>query len=225
MKTVKKHEAIALRETGHSMNEIANMLDVSKGSVSRWTRHVNMEGRPEAKNRLRNRTHTSYQRNAKNLGDAARNKRLQYQGCGIERFSSEEYSLFSLGCMLYWCEGHKSKNVIDFSNSDPDVIKVFLRFLRESMRIDNGKIKLRIQAYLNNGLTQQNVEDYWLEKSGLTRENLHKGTYDVYSRLSSRRKRNLIYGTLHIIVCDTSKLHEIYGGIAAVCGENSKFLG
>lgn len=224
MKTEKKAEAIVLRETGHSMKEIAELLEVAKSTVSLWTRHVDMNGKPESKARLRNRTHVSYQNNARRLAEVARERRLKNQHCGIERIYSQPLSLFSIGCALYWCEGHKGRNVIDFSNSDPAVITVFLRFLRICLNVEDKDIRLRIYAYLNNGITQEEIENHWLSIAGLNRTNLHKGTFDKHSKVSTQRKRNLLYGTAHVSVCSTEKLHTLYGGIAALCGEPYKFL-
>ena len=51
-----------------------------------------------------------------------------------------------IGAMLYWGEGYKGddKNpakLVDFANSDPDMIKIFLKFLRTVFKIDEKKIK------------------------------------------------------------------------------------
>lgn len=32
------------------------------------------------------------------------------------------------GCMLYWAEGAKSRNTIEFANSDPNMVRLFCRF-------------------------------------------------------------------------------------------------
>lgn len=222
MKTTEKELAISLRREGFSMNEIALRLDVSKSSVSLWTRDVELPS--NCKGRLgKKRTVQEYANNGKGAARVAREKRQTYQDSGAERFIAGD-KLFMMGCMLYWCEGQKSKNAICFSNADPDVISVFIRFLRDSMAVAEEKIKLRIHAYLNNGILQSEIEEFWLKTAGLSRVALHKGTYDVYSRSSARKKRNLLYGTAHITVCSTVKLHEIYGGIATMCSEKTKFL-
>ena len=69
-----------------------------------------------------------------------------------------------------------------------EVIVVFLRFLLECLEIENSAIKIRINGYLNNGISQEQIEDYWLSISGLTRENLGKGTFDTHSAYSSKEK-------------------------------------
>ena len=226
MKTKEKEEAIALRKLGNSMNDIAQKLGVAKSSVSLWTRHLEID--PVHKERIssarNNRTIESYKRSAERTSETARAKRLDFQKIGTALTQNDGFPLFTLGCMLYWCEGQKSKNSICLANADPEVILVFLRFLRECLGIENSAIKIRINGYLNNGISQEQIEDHWLSISGLTRENLGKGTFDTHSAYSSKRKRNLIYGTAYVTVCSTEKLHQIYGGIASVCGKESKFL-
>jgi hypothetical protein len=34
--------------------------------------------------------------------------------------------LFLAGCMLYWAEGGQDRNQVRFSNSDPEMIRVFV---------------------------------------------------------------------------------------------------
>ena len=39
-------------------------------------------------------------------------------------------ALHVAGCMLYWAEGAKDRNQIRFTNSDPEMARFFVRFLR-----------------------------------------------------------------------------------------------
>ena len=208
------------------MNEISRQLGVAKSSVSLWTRHLDIDPvhKDKIANSINKRTVESYKQSAAKRSETARAKRFEFQKTGGIKASEEGLPLFTIGCMLYWCEGQKSKNCICLANADPEVIVVFLRFLRECLEIENSAIKIRINGYLNNGISQEQIEDYWLSISGLTRENLGKGTFDTHSAYSSKRKRNLIYGTAYVTVCSTEKLHQIYGGIASVCGKENKFL-
>lgn len=45
--------------------------------------------------------------------------------------AAERDWLHVAGCMLYWGEGNKGKNDLAITNSDPDLLRLFLRFLRE----------------------------------------------------------------------------------------------
>src|SRR6266487_4291168 len=55
--------------------------------------------------------------------------------------SDEELALFQLALGLYIGEGKKrDREQVALSNSDPRVIRVFLRFLRELCRVDEKRI-------------------------------------------------------------------------------------
>lgn len=54
--------------------------------------------------------------------------------------TDEERELFHLGIGLYIGEGTKSKQRVILSNSDPQVIRTFLRFLREICRVEEKRI-------------------------------------------------------------------------------------
>ncbi len=45
--------------------------------------------------------------------------------------------LLIICAMIYWCEGGKSeRDAVYFTNSDPDLISLFLRLLRKSFNLD-----------------------------------------------------------------------------------------
>lgn len=56
----------------------------------------------------------------------------------------EEYRRVRLGkkqtklicALIYWCEGAKNTDRVDFTNADADLVRLFLKFFRESFEID-----------------------------------------------------------------------------------------
>ena len=59
--------------------------------------------------------------------------------------------------MLYWAEGAKRRNTIQFTNSDPHMLAVFRRFLVEAMAIGPDEIAMSINVYTNNGMTIEEI--------------------------------------------------------------------
>jgi len=46
------------------------------------------------------------------------------------------------GIMLYWAEGAKQRYTVDFANGDPQMIRMFLRFLREICGIAESRLRI-----------------------------------------------------------------------------------
>jgi len=53
--------------------------------------------------------------------------------------------------MLYWAEGFQSEKakMIDFANSKPEMISLFLKFLRQICGIDENRLRAYLYCYEN----------------------------------------------------------------------------
>ena len=74
-----------------------------------------------------------------------------------------------MGVMLYWAEGAKQKehNVasgVRFSNSDPVMIRVFLRWLDEICRIQFDQVRLDVYIHETAKKTKQEIFHHWSKK-------------------------------------------------------------
>ena len=101
--------------------------------------------------------------------------------CSLKRFSSKELTL--IGVSLYSCEGtrlrrdKRRKNlvyhwVIEFTNSNPRLIQVFVVFLRKVIKIDENRLKGQLFIYDN--LVQKQLEKFWSEVAGIPLLNFNK---------------------------------------------------
>ena len=116
--------------------------------------------------------------------------------------------------MLYWAEGSKSRNSVKLANSDRDLVAFFCRFLRESLGVQDGDIRLCLNVYLDNGLTIGEIEHDWLTALGLPRSCLRKHTLNSKPTSSSGLKKNkLPYGVATVRVQSTELVQHIYGAI------------
>ena len=123
--------------------------------------------------------------------------------------------LHLVGCMLYWAEGAKSRNALHFANSDPDMLRVFRRFLTDALGVDPTDIRLRLNVYTNNGLSIEEIEQYWLGTLDLPRSCVRGHTLDHTPTSSSGRMKNkLPYGVCMLRVARSTRLvQHIYGAI------------
>ena len=193
---------------GMPMKQIAARLDVSVASVHLWTRDIELTEAQAARN-LRKARITS----GRTCARVYRERRLAYQAEGRRRARDAD-PVHLAGCMLYWAEGGKDRGAVTFSNSDRAMVALFLRFLRSEFNVDRHRPTLRLNVYLNNGLSLAAVEDWWIQALDLPRECLGGHVIDHYPTSSSGKKRNkLPYGVCTLRIYDTRIVQHILGAI------------
>jgi transcriptional regulator with XRE-family HTH domain len=217
-KNLEREAARKLRkEQGLTIIEIAKIIGVAKSSVSLWVRDIELT---EAQFEVIQQQHYTY--GAQHKGSKANIAkhhaiRQQYQEEGRMK-ARENDPAHILGCMLYWGEGRKSRSELNLANSDPDMLVVFMRFLQQVMGVTLDEISIAIHCYLNNGLSQEEIEQYWLKTLGLSQSHLRK-TMVNQPRSSQQKGRKLLYGVCQLRVDGgTRYLQHIYGAIQEYTG-------
>lgn len=224
MKEKEKCKAKELRKQGISLNEISNRLGISKSSASIWTRDIQLT--PGQYEKLYERNLFTLKSNGwKKRSENYKEKRRQYQGLGRQDARKKDL-LHAKGCMLFWAEGSKTKNAIIFVNSDPDMMVLFSEFLSKSMEVKSEEIKVSVNCHLGNGLTVNQIENYWLKLLSLPRSCLNKTTIDRTSKYSKKLKKNkLVNGVCRMVVHNTEKAQRLFGAIKEYAHiENDKWL-
>jgi len=121
--------------------------------------------------------------------------------------------------MLYWAEGAKRRNTIQFTNSDPHMLVFFRKFLVEAMAIEPDEIVMSLNVYTNNGMAIDEIERYWLDLLELPARSVRKHMLNHLPTSSSGRARNkLPYGVVTLNVHSTWMLQHIYGAIQEYAG-------
>lgn len=221
MKKDLKEEARRLRkEEGLSLGEIKDRLGVAKSSVSNWVRDIELSD--EQKNRLATLNPTLNPILHTSDGKGVRNKyfrlRETYQNQGRVK-AKKNNPLHVQGCMLYWAEGAKNKSALHFANSDVSMMKLFVKFLRECYSVEDTSIKITVGVYLDNNLSLDDIEDYWLKELGLNRSNLNRSTIKIHSEGElSHRHNKLVYGTCYLRVNSVKLVQNIFGAIQEYAG-------
>ena len=156
-KVKEKLRAIKLREQGFSLNEILKEIDASKSSVSGWVRNVPLS------NNARKRLLTKIR-----LGQliSAENKRKQTEGI-LNKYSQEaileiksrnlDKIAAKIFCsLLYWCEGGKNHFYgVNFTNSDPRLVKTFLFLLRKSFDLNEKRFSPCVHLHKYHNIKSQ----------------------------------------------------------------------
>jgi transcriptional regulator with XRE-family HTH domain len=214
-KPIEKGVARQLRaEHGWPIKKIANLLAVSPATVSGWVRGIEIT--PEQRER-------NLARAGRIRGDSwreiNRRRRAGYQAEGRERARQMD-PLHLAGCMLYWAEGSKSRNSLGLANSDLNMVKFFLRFLRESLGVTDECISMRLNVYLGNGLSLREIENHWIENLELSQSCLRKHSVNHFPTSSSGRKKDCLpYGVCTLrALRSTPLVQHIYGAIQEYTG-------
>jgi hypothetical protein len=186
--------------------------------VSVWVRDIELTPEQHAALALRN---VAYNRQMSGTWKQAAHRRAQrgeYQEHGRALACSGD-PLFVAGCMLYWAEGARHRNSLRFTNSDPEMVRVFVRFLRERFDIEDAAFSLTCNLFADHLARQHELERFWLDVAGLPESCLQKSSVNVYSKYSEKKRRNkLPYGTCRITVRRTWLVQAIYGGIQELGG-------
>lgn len=208
-KDEEKRQARELRRQGYSFGEIAKELGVSRSSVHNWCKDIKITSKQ--KKRLDNKQRQMGDNNKGALAnkERGRKQRISYQQVGRKKAQEGNY-LHCIGCMLYWAEGTKSRNSIGFANSDPEMILVFMRFLRESLQVPEEKLRMKVHCYARTEEEQTRIEQYWLDLLDLDRARMQKTQLLEGSDKALNRLRQ---GVCTVMVNSTEHLHHIFGAI------------
>lgn len=68
-----------------------------------------------------------------------------------KKLSLKDERLKIIGTVIYWGEGAKSDktNVVDLANSDPKMVSIFIKFLRQICGVDESKLRILLYCYSN----------------------------------------------------------------------------
>lgn len=216
-KSEQKSRARIMRCSGMSIREIARQVGVAHASVSVWTKDIKLT--EEQKKKL-----VRFDGQNQKAAAIARRRRAEERRQGWQDIGRKMPLLdpaYVAGCMLYWAEGSKSRNVVEFTNSDQNMMKLFLDFLRRYFGVTSDFVTISINCHLNNGITIDRVHRHWLEVLSLPASCIRTPTIRTGR---SFRKRILLYGICRLRVSSTSIVQRIFGSIQSFAGAEIQAL-
>lgn len=164
-----------------SMKEIASILDTSPSTVRWWmSKHGIIR---------RSRSEANYRKYNK-LGDPFKIKSLT---------SSQDYLLYGLGIGIFWGEGNKvNKHSVRVGNTDSDLLKSFIRFLKEICQVEDYKISFGLQVF--NDSDPDKALRYWMEEFQVPRSRFHSTVSLIPPQGKGNYKRKSEYGVVTVYV-------------------------
>jgi len=211
MKTEEQRRARELRADGCSVKEIERRLRVARSSVSRRVKDIHLGD--EQRRALAARVTEGRLQATERKARAARLLRAEYQQEG-RRFARERGGSYAAGCMLYWAEGEKNRCKLSVSNSDVDLLRFFVGFVRDHFDVPDDKMRIHCHLFADHLERQREIEHFWLTALGLPPARLGKSVVNTYSKYSRKKRKNkLPYGTCKLTVYSTRIVQTIFGSI------------
>lgn len=157
MKLNEKNEAKKLRNSGYSMKEISELVGVSKSTVSLWVRNIKLSN--EAMTRLKSKVTNGQLKSAENKRMRAKQDLENHyndSNLALKKIKFTQPILKVICSLLYWCEGGKADNrMVQFTNSDPAIIEVFIKLLRNNYQIDNNRFRACLHVHEYHDVNKQ----------------------------------------------------------------------
>lgn len=215
-----KEKAIKLRKRGYSYSEILKKVPVAKSTLSLWLRSVGLAKRQ--KQRLTEKRLAAARRGAwaRREERIRITRRIKNKAQGeIGRISRRD--LWMIGTALYWAEGAKEKpyfsgTATKFDNSDPEMIKFFLRWLKEILGISFSDITLSLS--IHETADWRNAREYWAGIIGIEEERIRVYFKRSKPKTNRRNTGKDYHGLIRIHVNKSTNLNrKIAGWIEGVC--------
>lgn len=162
-----------LYKSGMSMTEMSQKYKCSVNKIVYWMRKYGIVRRTHSE--------SSYLKHNPN-GDPFKIK---------NKLTRADMFLFGLGIGIYWGEGSKSPEVssLRITNTDPDLIRIFLRFLTDILGLDKKRFSYSIICF--NDIDPRAPRAYWADQLKISPDRFGKitiipkqgkGTYKRKSR-------------------------------------------
>ncbi len=179
-----------LRRKGHSLSEISSQLNIPKTTILRHIKDVKIL--------------TKYvEQWLGKRGGSAKRKKIADEHAKIKAkqviksLSNKDKMLFLVA--LYWGEGTKKE--FGLSNTDADLIKVFIKGLEEVFNISKNQLSISVRIY--EDLDKEKCLKFW---SGIT--GVPENKFINVNVLKGKKFGKLSYGMCRIRVKKGADLHK-----------------
>ncbi len=213
-----KEQAIKLRlEKEYSYGEIRKALGVPKSTLCDWLRDFPLRAEKILelnRNKLKkNEAKIEKYRNTMRDKRSDKDKQIyrKYQE-KFRRLSGDAF--FASGLMLYLAEGSK-KNLysICLTNTDPKVIKFFIKWLNNFFDIGKDSIKIGLHLYENMNIDKEKI--FWEKELSINKNQFYKPWISKLKASSFTYKESYGHGTCSIYVSGVDKKRELMMAIKA----------
>jgi transcriptional regulator with XRE-family HTH domain len=212
-------KARGLREQGWAYRQIAAELGVSKSSVSLWVRDLPRPPRLSYEE-SRRRAAEGVRRYWAAQGPLRAAERAAVTAAAAAQIGElSDREILIAGAIAYWCEGAKNKphrrsDRVEFINSDPELIRFFLRFLDVA---GVGRERLIYRVLIHESADADAAQQFWLELTQADPSQFRGPTLKRHNPTTRRRNTEDGYhGCLRVTVRRSADLYrQIEGWVRA----------
>jgi hypothetical protein len=204
---VLKDHVRQLRVTGLSLGQICVETNVPKTTIRSWIKDINLSERQL--DILKSRTQKALQEGRIKKQKQDKILRLNNEEIllhkAIEQLGSlSKRDLLIAGIALYWGEGFKNKHEhrLGFCNSDPKMIRFYIKWLEKSVGVKKDNIIARLTLNESYKEKTESIENYWLKITGLQKTQFTKTFYQQV-KWKKQYSDNNYHGVLRIHVKDS----------------------
>jgi predicted transcriptional regulator len=212
-----------LREQGLDYEEIVAELGVSKSSVSLWVRDMPRPPRLSYEE-CRKRSAEGVQRYWDSERPAREARREAISAAAASQIGQlNDREILIAGAIAYWCEGVKNKpyrrtDRVAFMNSDPMLIKFFLKFLTAA---GVGLAQLTFQIFIHEHADAEAAQQFWIDVTHADPAQFRRPTLKRHNPKTVRKNTGSDYhGCLRVDVRRGSVLYRQMEGWAAAAMTN-----
>ncbi len=213
-----REQAIKLRlEKEFSYSKIGKELNVPKSTLSYWLREF-----PLSEEKLLELRRKNWEKNELKIERfrAAMHKKRENKNHEIYEKYQRKFSklsknvFFVAGLMLYLGEGSKKDYyTIALANTDPDIIKFFVRWLNEFLDIPKKNIKIGLHLYENMNIEKE--KEFWKNKLEIEERQLYKPWISKLKKASFSYRESFRHGTCKVHTFSGEKKRELTMAIRA----------
>lgn len=212
MKLPQRTEASKLRREGKSLREIAEVVQVSLSTASRWCKDVPVD---EDKR-------VALQERRRSAGIEAlrpwieKNRMLKKEDVETQKKTGildlgevSERDLFIMGLGLYWGEGYKrGSQEWGFTNSDPSIIRVVMTWMTRFYGVDKERYVAHLTINENFKDAADELIKFWSEETGIPVQKFSAPTFIVSKRPAIHRGNRSYVGTFRLKIRNSTSLRR-----------------
>ena len=197
-----KNKAVALRKQGKTYSEIIFLIPgVSKSTLSDWLSTLELS--EKQKERLSRNINKKLIKARTQSRLVMKNKRDKYfydiennNSSFIDLLNDNKDAAKLVLAALYLGEGTKSmRGSLRLGNSDPGIIKLFLKLLRFCYVIDEAKFRGTVLCRADQDI--KNLNKFWVKTTGINKKQFYKARIDP--RTIGKPSRKLDYKGVFVI--------------------------